>query len=91
MLWLIWCIAIANINGCFYGGPTVRETASYGGPTVRETASSCVQIPAPAPLAKDIKMSIYEGDLLSCNAGCEKLLREYTGTREAILEAWPPK
>jgi|GEM_PF-1585515 len=80
MLWLIWCIAIANINGCFYGGPTVSEIAS-----------SCVQIPAPAPLAKDIKMSIYEGDLLSCNAGCEKLLREYTGTREAILEAWPPK
>jgi hypothetical protein len=36
-------------------------------------------------------MLIIEGDLIRCDAGCEQLLRAYAGTREAILEAWPPK
>jgi len=49
-----------------------------------------VQIPAPAPLARDIKLEMVGGELRTCNAGCETLIRQYTGTREAILEAWPP-
>jgi hypothetical protein len=49
-----------------------------------------VQIAAPARLAKDITLRMEGGELRECNAGCEKLLREYAGTREAILNAWPP-
>jgi len=78
ILWAILLSAILILEACV-------------SPSVKEITAACVQIPAPAPLAQDIKLDIYQGDLLTCNAGCEKLLREYAGTREAILEAWPPK
>jgi hypothetical protein len=77
MRWLIWLSAIL-VSGCFYGGPTVKEITAQ-----------CVQIPPPAPLAKEIDMRIIEGDLIRCDAGCETLLRQYDGTRQAILKAWP--
>jgi len=65
------------------------------GPTLKiegaAVKAACVQIPAPAPLPTDIKLEIKRGELLICDPGCEQLLRGYTGTREAILQAWPPK
>jgi len=79
MRWLIWLSVILSINGCFYGGPTVQEMTD-----------PCVRIPPPAPLAKAIDMRIVEGDLIRCDAGCETLLRQYDGTRQAIIKAWPP-
>jgi hypothetical protein len=80
MRWPILFVAIASIEGCFYGGPTVESIAAPQ-----------VKIPAPAPLAKDIDLRIVNGDLVRCDAGCENLLRGYAATREAILTAWPPK
>jgi hypothetical protein len=79
MRWLIWLSVILSISGCFYGGPTVKAVVAES-----------VKIPPPAPLAKGIDMLIVEGDLIRCDAGCEKLLREYDGVRGAILKAWPP-
>jgi|GEM_PF-5862848 len=66
-------------------GPTLK----IEGAAVKPAA--CVQIPAPALLPTDIKLEIKRGELLICDPGCEQLLRGYTGTREAVLQAWPPK
>jgi hypothetical protein len=84
MRWLILCAVILSNPGCFYGGPSVEKIVQ------ESVKAQPVKIQPPAPLAKEIDMLIIEGDLIRCDAGCEQLLREYDGARQAILKAWPP-
>jgi hypothetical protein len=79
MRWLIWSSVILSNSGCV-SLPSLPTPAPL---------QECVEIPAPAPLAKDIAIDIKGGELVELNEGGERLLRQYGATREAILQAWP--
>jgi hypothetical protein len=59
----IWCAVILSISGCSIGGAG---------------QDFCAAVPEPAPFPKKASLEIFEGDLIVCDAGCERLVQEYS-------------
>jgi hypothetical protein len=70
---LIWFAAIVSLEGCpIIVGRQPGATTDY-----------CAKIPEPAPFEPHVDMEIDHGETIRCDAGCEKLVKEYAAQIEA--------